>query len=80
MTAAAATLGDRCPRCGGQFHCGAHDDTPCACSTSTLAPELLSELRQRYSGCLCLRCLQALAATAGVPADGGPVSRGSPAT
>ena len=51
----------RCPRCGGAFHCGAQDAAPCACSTLTLAPELQAALRQRYEGCLCLACLQALA-------------------
>ena len=59
MSAPAADA--RCPRCGGAFHCGAQDATPCACSTLVLTPELQADLRQRYSGCLCLACLRALA-------------------
>ncbi len=51
----------RCPRCGGAFHCGARDAAPCACTTVKLAPQTLAALRAQYSGCLCLRCLQALA-------------------
>ncbi|MFY9511372.1 MAG: cysteine-rich CWC family protein [Rubrivivax sp.] len=54
-------LDERCPRCGGGFHCGVNDAAPCPCSTLTLSAELQAELRQRYSGCLCLRCLAELA-------------------
>ncbi len=53
---------DTCPRCGGPFHCGMNDATPCPCSTLKLSPELLAALRQRYVGCLCTRCLAELAA------------------
>ena len=56
---------DRCPRCGGGFHCGAADAAPCACSTLTLSAALQADLRLRYSGCLCLRCLRELAAAEG---------------
>ncbi|WP_022979573.1 cysteine-rich CWC family protein [Ideonella sp. B508-1] len=58
------TADDRCPRCGGAFHCGVQDSTPCPCSTLTLSAELQAALRTRYSGCLCLACLKALAAGA----------------
>lgn len=54
----------RCPRCGQAFHCGADDAQPCACATLTLDAELLAALRERHGLCLCLRCLQALAAGA----------------
>jgi hypothetical protein len=54
-------LDDRCPRCGGAFHCGVHDAAPCPCSTLTLSPALQAQLRQRWSGCLCVACLAALA-------------------
>jgi len=54
-------LGDTCPRCGAPFHCGAHDAAPCACMTVQLDDALLMQLRVRFSGCLCLRCLSALA-------------------
>jgi hypothetical protein len=53
---------DRCARCGGGFHCGVNDTEPCACTTLTLPPALLAQLQQRYTGCLCLDCLRALAA------------------
>ena len=66
------TLGERCARCGGNFHCGMNDTGPCACTGVTLAAATLADLRQRYSGCLCLRCLQALAVETPVaPAVGG---------
>lgn len=57
-------LDDRCPRCGGGFHCGVADAGPCACTTLTLDAGLQVALRTRYAGCLCLACLQALAAGA----------------
>ena len=53
----------QCPRCGSAFHCGANDPAPCACCTLKLDTTLLTELRQRYDGCLCLACLAALART-----------------
>ncbi|MFO1338656.1 MAG: cysteine-rich CWC family protein [Burkholderiaceae bacterium] len=34
--------------------------TPCPCTTLTLSPTLLAQLRQRYQGCLCLGCLAEL--------------------
>jgi hypothetical protein len=52
---------ERCPRCGGTFHCGAADPAPCACTTIDLDAALLAELRARYTGCLCLPCLRELA-------------------
>ena len=64
MTARAAER-DRCPRCGGGFHCGVQDATPCPCTTAELSAELQAGLRQRYTGCLCLACLQVLAAERG---------------
>ncbi|MCU0922433.1 MAG: cysteine-rich CWC family protein [Burkholderiaceae bacterium] len=55
---------DCCPRCGSPFHCGMNDAQPCACTGVTLDAATLARLRQQYSGCLCLRCLHALAAGA----------------
>ena len=52
---------DRCPRCGGPFHCGIADAGPCACTGISLDASLQQRLRERYTGCLCLRCLAALA-------------------
>ena len=57
----APAASERCPRCGGGFHCGVNDSTRCACTSVTLSAALQAELRQRYSGCLCLRCLVELA-------------------
>jgi len=54
---------DRCPRCGGGFHCGVNDAGPCVCTTVTLDEATLAELRARYDDCLCLRCLVELAGT-----------------
>jgi hypothetical protein len=53
---------DRCPRCGGIFHCGANDAAPCACTTVTLDGATLVRLRQHFAGCLCLACLRELEA------------------
>lgn len=58
------TLESRCPRCQQSFHCGVDDAQPCGCCGLTLTPELLAALRERYRQCLCLPCLQALAAGA----------------
>jgi ribosomal protein L34E len=53
-----------CPRCGAVFHCGARDEVPCECRTVPLDAATLQRLRERYTGCLCLRCLRALSASA----------------
>lgn len=58
---------DRCPRCGGPFHCGAQDPGPCPCTTVPLDAAQLEALRRQYTGCLCLRCLHELA---GAESDG----------
>lgn len=68
---------DRCPRCGGGFHCGARDAATCPCTALTLAPALLAQLRQQYSGCLCLRCLAELAAAADASVGAAGVGSGT---
>jgi hypothetical protein len=55
-----------CPRCGGDFRCGAAGPGPCACSGLTLTPALQAALRARWDDCLCLDCLRTLA-------DGAPL-------
>ena len=65
----AAGASDRCPRCGGGFHCGMRDAAPCPCTTVALSAALQADLRQRYTGCLCGACLRALA-TGAAPAAG----------
>jgi hypothetical protein len=80
MSTVPAAARDRCPRCGGDFHCGVRDPGPCACTTVALDPTLQLRLRERFRGCLCLRCLQALAgvgaldvaAVAATPGPGAP--------
>jgi hypothetical protein len=61
-TAKSAVASDRCPRCGGGFHCGANDAAPCACSGLKLDEATLAGLRAQFKGCLCLSCLRAIAA------------------
>ena len=72
MDAAPRPSDERCARCGGAFHCGRGDATPCACSQVQLGAALLARLRAEYTGCLCLPCLQALAAAGPEAADRGP--------
>jgi hypothetical protein len=50
----------RCPRCGGGFHCGVNDAAPCACTGVRLDAATRTMLRERYTGCLCVRCLAEL--------------------
>ncbi|HET9821183.1 MAG TPA: cysteine-rich CWC family protein [Burkholderiaceae bacterium] len=57
----ASTINARCPRCGAAFHCGMHDAQPCACTAVALDAATLLRLRTRYEGCLCGRCLAAIA-------------------
>jgi ribosomal protein L34E len=51
-----------CGRCGAAFHCGVRDAVPCACASFRLTAQALIELRERYNGCLCPRCLAQWAA------------------
>ncbi len=57
-----APASDRCPRCGGGFHCGVADVAPCPCGGLSLSAAQLQALRVQYSRCLCLICLAAVAA------------------
>jgi hypothetical protein len=61
------TAADRCPRCGGNFRCGIGDAGACPCTAISLSAALQQQLRAQFSGCLCLPCLQVLAA--GAPID-----------
>ena len=69
MTTPDADVDAVCPRCGGRFHCGVHDAEPCACTTIRLDATTLAALRARWSGCLCLACLAALAGGAAPDLD-----------
>jgi hypothetical protein len=64
---------DRCPRCSGGFHCGVNDAGPCACTTVTLDPKTLADLRERYTSCLCLRCLIEISELSATKEEAGPV-------
>jgi len=66
-------LDDRCPRCGAAFHCGIDDGASCACTGVRLDAALQQRLRERFSGCLCMNCLRALA-------GGAPLEAGQPAS
>jgi hypothetical protein len=48
-----------CPRCGGQFRCGAAEQI-CACFALSVGPALRAQLAAQYRGCLCVACLSAL--------------------
>jgi putative acetyltransferase len=65
----------RCPRCGGQFHCGATDPARCACTNVALPALTLERLRDRYAGCLCLVCLRDVQRSAALacPPDSSPM-------
>lgn len=54
-----AMLDASCPRCGGGFECGVNAGR-CDCFGIRLTDRLRAELAERYSGCLCLRCLREL--------------------
>ncbi len=63
-----------CPRCGAAFACGAAGPDPCACTRLVLGDALRQALRERFTGCLCPACLQALGAR---PLPPGPGPAGS---
>jgi hypothetical protein len=67
-TADAAALPDnaRCPRCGGDFRCGVNDGH-CACFGLQLGEALRQRIADRYSDCLCVRCLAELARAQELP-------------
>jgi hypothetical protein len=73
VSAPTATAAARCPRCGGTFHCGAAGLGPCPCAGIDLGATLQLRLRQQFSGCLCLACLQALARAEPAPECVAPV-------
>ena len=70
MSRVPTPLDDRCPRCGGPFHCGVNDRSPCACTGVSLEASLQQRLRESFDGCLCVGCLRALAAGAALRLPG----------
>ena len=59
MSAPGKLLEDRCPRCGGSFHCAAAAGF-CDCFELQLSVTLRQTLAEQYSSCLCLSCLKQL--------------------
>ncbi|MCB1998358.1 MAG: cysteine-rich CWC family protein [Burkholderiaceae bacterium] len=57
------------------------DKTPCACTGVVVPVAVQASLRQRYTGCLCLACLQAVAQGAALapPASEAPATTGGQA-
>ena len=51
-----------CPRCGSRFDCRPEAISACDCSAVNLSPEDLADIRARYDGCLCIRCLSTIKA------------------
>jgi hypothetical protein len=54
----------RCPRCTQPFDCGVADAGPCGCCQAALTDAHRRAIAARYSGCLCLACLEAIVAGA----------------
>ena len=52
-----------CPHCGEEFECCADGDIArCHCTSVPLSERQRSVLKERYSDCLCHKCLLHLAA------------------
>jgi hypothetical protein len=66
-----------CPVCGARFGCVAAQEA-CWCAEVKLSSHATADLRARFSGCLCPRCL-ALAADREVRQEGGKNPTGKPA-
>ncbi|MBS1625979.1 MAG: cysteine-rich CWC family protein [Bacteroidetes bacterium] len=49
-----------CPRCHTTFTCRAGDIANCECNTVTLTDVERAYIAERYSDCLCARCIRAL--------------------
>lgn len=49
-----------CPRCGAAFECKAGTILQCQCYGIAINDEESAYMMQRYEGCLCRNCLQAI--------------------
>ncbi len=47
----------RCPVCGREFSCNQQTGRACWCESYLLQPDVLADLRKKYSDCLCPECL-----------------------
>jgi hypothetical protein len=45
-----------CPKCGKKFHCS--PSGKCWCIEVFVAPDMLSEINEKYDTCLCPECLK----------------------
>lgn len=50
-----------CEHCGDSFECSANQDSSCWCMKYDLNADNLRKLREKFSDCLCEKCLLALA-------------------
>lgn len=48
-----------CEACGGEFVCGA-SMRGCWCTEIKLTDEMRADLKSKYKGCLCRKCLEEL--------------------
>ncbi|WP_409993952.1 MULTISPECIES: cysteine-rich CWC family protein [Roseateles] len=71
MTALGKPLEDRCPRCGGSFHCAAAEGF-CDCFELQLSAPLRQALAAQYSSCLCINCLKQLQSQTPTQLGAGP--------
>ena len=51
---------EKCPACGEKFTCGAML-SGCWCHEIKLSEATQAELKKRYEGCLCRKCLERFA-------------------
>ncbi|MBK9291649.1 MAG: cysteine-rich CWC family protein [Bacteroidetes bacterium] len=52
------TAPDLCPRCGQEFHCS--KSARCWCFEVQTTPQVLEYVQERWAGCLCPACLEAV--------------------
>lgn len=50
-----------CPRCGKKFECFQDNINLCFCSKIKISSEKINFIKERYSDCLCPKCLNEIA-------------------
>ncbi|SMO34980.1 Cysteine-rich CWC [Saccharicrinis carchari] len=48
----------KCPRCKGSFECKGSNIQKCQCKSIKLSSQAYQFIRDNYTDCLCLACLQ----------------------
>lgn len=61
---------EQCPRCQQAVTCLADTIQQCPCSSIQLDAEARAYLKENYDGCLCISCLQIVAASSKKPSFG----------